>query len=120
MKKLLLVTMFSLTSTVLIASESGFIVDGKSYVTFKDGKKTGQTFEEFLKNKEKKNDNTNGRNISSVEPGRNVILFYQEDGYARCYYNGLWGDATNSNYGESGQYINAKTSGFQLSCVPKR
>ncbi len=69
--KYIISALFILISTTACSSpsgKSGFILDGKEYVLYKDGKAVKKY-----------------RELASAKPSPKV-LYFQEDKFARCYY----------------------------------
>ena len=74
---LLLLATFSYS---LFAGESGYMLNGKKHIVFKDGKKVGNWLSD-TKESQKRNISSN----SKVKPSRST-LYFEEDDLARCYY----------------------------------
>lgn len=77
--KILAVSLLTVASCFAWAGESGFVYQGKTYVVFKDGKKTGKTFEELFPGENRK-----PSSMTSTVLG---MVSYEEDqdSGVRCY-----------------------------------
>ena len=68
-------------SSMALAGESGYILNGEAHVVFKDGKKVGKTLDEI------KNETKGARSISSVSSdGYGLYINYQKHEGNICYY----------------------------------
>ena len=83
MKFLKLTMLYSLmlTSPTTMAGESGFLYKGKEHITFRDGKKIGQSFAELSKEETRRVPASD----SEVDPAGTDLVYFQRQGSLTCF-----------------------------------
>jgi hypothetical protein len=76
--KLLTMTLIFFATATSVAGESGFFYQGQKNIIYKDGKKIGPTYEEFL-SKDK-------RNPSQVSHHARGVVYYEATSAGMCHY----------------------------------